>query len=496
MLEPSPVINCVAFDCSNSSIRAVLGRCENERIHMEVIHEVPNQPIDVGGLYYWDILYIFNEMQKGLTKAYHVCGDINSAGICTWGVDFGLLGATNLLLANPMSYRNTIGLEILETLSSEELRQNFYQTGIQNDRINSLYQLLAIRKLFPELFSLAKDVLMIPDLLLNMFTGIKRTEPTIASTTQIMNVQNRSFSEEVMSRYGLDARMFPGVAYHGHVLGYIKQGLAETLKINELPFVCVASHDTASAVAAVPASARDLLFVSSGTWSLIGTELAAPIIDDNVYKLGFTNELGAYGTVTLLKNSTGLHIIQSVRRELAREGRQYSWDEIVDIAQTHKGPTPLIDPNDPAFFNPPSMIAAIKDYCGQTGQETDLKLPAMIMAIYQSLAYSYRLAFSDIERITGKTYDTVHIIGGGSRNRFLNQLVADITGKTVLAGPAEATSMGNLAIQCGYHRQTLGLEYVRDLVRNSFAVEKFVPNKHEAAEDRLPLFIQLAKMNK
>lgn len=485
-------INCVAFDCSNSSIRTVLGQYDGADLRMGVVHQAENQPIDVNDLFYWDILYVFNEMRKGLQKAHRECGHIDSVGVCTWGVDFGLLDKSGYLLANPLSYRNTLGQEVLSGLTSEEREFNFYQSGIQNSRINSLYQLLAIKKLFPGLFALANDLLLIPDLLVYMFTGEKRTEYTIASTTQMVDVSSRGFSKEILDYYQVPADLFNPMVAHGERYGYLRNSLVDVLGVNRAPFVCVASHDTASAVAAIPVvDDEDFLFVSSGTWSLIGTELPTPIISEQVYRLDFANEGGVFGTTTLLKNSVGLHIIQAVRRELAREGRNYTWDEIVEMAQGYSSDVPLLNPNDDSFFNPRSMIRSIEDYYRRTGQQGNQSIPALTRSIYESLAHSYRCVFDQISQITGKTYTTIHIVGGGSKNRFLNQLTADITGKTVLAGPVEATSLGNLGVQLRYHDQTFDLKKIRATIARSVQVEKFVPRPCHHVNQKLSLFKRL-----
>ncbi len=482
---------CVAFDCGNSSVRVVAGIFNGESIKTQVISQVDNQAIEVNGLYYWDILNIYNELQKGLQQAYHELGEIDSVGICTWGVDFGLLDKRGYLLGNPLSYRNTLGQESVANLTEKEKVFMFKESGIQTNRINSLYQLVGFRKAFPELFGLAEHLLTIPDLLAYMFTGTIGTEYTIASTTQVLDVNKSDYSKGIIEHFALPAKIFQPLFEHGTSYGCLRDNLMEVLKIEKkLPFICVPSHDTAAAVAAIPVIDEEFLFISSGTWSLIGTELPKPVIDDRVYDLFFANEGGAFGTVTMLKNSIGLYIIQEVRKELAREGKSYTWDEIVGLAQ-QCDKAPLINPNHDLFFNPSSMIKAIRDYVERTGQGSDISVPAIIRCVYESLAYSYRYAIEQIEQITGKQYATIHIVGGGSKNGFLNQLTADFTGKKVLAGPVEATSLGNLGVQLKYHYADLDFKAIRGIMSKSVDVKSFTPQAKESSTERFQLFTSL-----
>ncbi len=469
------ISNHVAFDCGNSSFRVILGKYDGEKIDMEVIYQVANQAIEINGLYYWDILYIFKELKKGLKMATQKCNKIDSVGICTWGVDFGLLDKNGNIIMNPMSYRNTLGQDILHNLTDEEKNFMFDKSGIQNNKINSIYQLLGIRDLNSQLFENVSDFLMIPDLLNYMFTGQKKTEMTIASTTQVVDVCKKDYSEEIIDYFKLNRDMFCEIEENGKLLGYLKDSIAEELDINKVPFICVPSHDTASAVTAVPSDEEDFLFISSGTWSLIGTELEKPLVNDKVSKYDFANEAGVFGTTTFLKNSTGMHILQSIKRNMESEGEKYTWDEIVKFAKDYNGYIPLFNPNENEFFNPQNMYETIVNAIDIDGQNKYNSPEAVIASAYESLAYSYAYTINRIEEITEKKYDVIHIIGGGSRNDYLNQLTADITGKKVLAGPSEATSIGNILVQLKYSNCNLDLSKSRQIVKNSFDIKEFIP---------------------
>ncbi len=472
--------NYVAFDCGNSSIRVVSGLYDGEKIALHLIHQVPNEAVNINGIFYWDILNIFRELQAGLRKSFLEYGPIESVGISTWGIDFGLLGKSGQLLGNPLCYRNTFGGTVLNDLSRVEKDKIFKATGILDHPMNSLYQLLGIRKYLPEYYEEAQRFLLIPDLLAWLFTGKICGEPTIASTTQILNMRNWTYSKAVIDHFNLNDRLFPPLTRHGESYGDLKHELADSLKINVCPFVSVPSHDTASAVVSVPAEEENFLFISSGTWSLIGTELREPIINEEVYLEGFANEGGALGTITFLKNSTGMHIIQNIKKRMEKDGRKYTWDEIVKMAGSCRSVVPVFDPNDRIFFNPPDMIAAICEYAGK-----DLNFEEVLASAYLSLACSYRHAIEKIEKLSGKKYNAVHIVGGGCRNNYLNQLTSDITGKRVIAGPEEATSLGNVGIQLKKDSPDLKLEQIREILKKSISTRVFKPSEDQKILDAM-----------
>lgn len=463
--------NYVAFDCGNSSIRVLSGLYDGEKIDTRLVHQVPNEAINVNGVFFWDILYIFRELQVGLQKAYHEYGPINSVGISTWGIDFGLLGKSGQLLGNPLCYRNVFGQEVLNDLSQADKDELFHATGILDHPMNSLYQLIGIRENLPEYYDEAEKFLLIPDLLAWLFTGEISGEPTIASTTQILNMRDWSYSKEVIKHFNLDEDIFPSLIRHGEIYGRLKQELSDSLKINICPFISVPSHDTASAVVSVPAEEENFLFISSGTWSLIGTELAEPIINEDVYREGFANEGGAFGSITFLKNSTGMHILQNIKKEMEKNGRKYSWDEIVDMAENCNSTVPVFDPNDHRFYNPVNMPEAIREYT-----EKELSISEVLSSAYLSLACSYRHAVEKIEKLSGNKYNAVHIVGGGCRNDYLNKITSYITGKTIIAGPEEATSLGNIGVQLNSDYPDLRLPQIRKILKKSIKTNTFKPS--------------------
>ena len=471
MFTRNTTLNCVAFDCGSSSLRTVVGTFDGTRVVTKVVSQVPNSAVNINGFYYWDLLYIFESLKNGLREACAQYKKIDSIGICTWGVDFGLLDRQGFLISNPLSYRNTIGEEELSKLGDAERRWMFDRTGIQNNRINSLYQLTGIKRYMPEIFGIAESMLMIPDLLVYLFTGEMVTEASIASTTQMLDARSKKYVPEVLEKFGIPEHLVKPLQQHGEITGTLRQSIADELGITACPVVCVPSHDTACAVTAVPTQEKDFIFISSGTWSLIGTEMVVPIINESVYDRDFANESGVFNTITLLKNSTGMHILQCIKKELEFNGNAYSWDDIVKMATEYQGNVPVFDTNSSRIFNPASMMGEIKNLIG--AKEVN---PAQIIAsAYASLAFSYRYAIEQIEEITGITYKSIYIVGGGSQNRYLNQLTADFTGKVVISGPKEATSLGNIGVQLSAHLADFDISRIRAMVRNSEKIEEFTP---------------------
>jgi sugar (pentulose or hexulose) kinase len=466
-------VKCVGFDCGNSSVRTVIGFYDGKTVKSEVIHQVPNRAITVNGVDFWDILNIFESMQRGLKTAEIKYGKIDSVGISTWGIDFGMLGKSGQLLGNPLCYRNNFGVKGLESVDSETKKQLFNLSGIQNHPMNSMYQLIGIRYMLPEYYEAAEDVLFIPDLLNYMFTGEKGTENTIASTSQLLDMRTQDYSDKIFQVTNLDRKMFHPVVPHGKERGMMLDSIAKHLEMEStMPFISVPSHDTASAVVSVPATEDNFIFISSGTWSLIGTELDEPIINDKVYNHSFANEGGADDTITLLKNSAGMHILQNVKNELEQIGnRKYEWPELISTASGAGLSVALYDPNHQSLYNPEKMIDAISTLTGEA------EIERILASSFISLACSYREAIANLEDICGHGFDAVHIIGGGSRNSYLNQLTADIAGKTVITGPEEATSLGTIAAQILYHDPSSNLKTIRAAVARGIDTGTFIPGK-------------------
>lgn len=468
------VTRYLGFDCGNSSVRTVLGSFNGEKITVELIHKVPNQ--EYRGIHYdyWDILAIFHEMIKGMKIACDAHPDISSFGVSTWGIDFGLLGKSGELLANPLCYRNILGAQGMDSIDQATQDALFSYTGIQNLPMNSLYQVLGIRGALPEYYEMAEKLLLIPDLLNHLFTGEMNSEVSITSTTQLLDMRSRTYSDSVFKSVNLKKAWFVPLVEHGDIRGVVSKELSDAYGIPQLPAISVPAHDTASAVVSVPSTEDQFAFISSGTWSLIGTECTDAIINDQVKTYGFSNEGGVFKTITLLKNSCGMHILQNIKREMEfNENRSYSWDEIVDLSRPslEEGLTTSFDPNNESLYHPDSMISAIKNL-------THLdSIGEIIASAYYSLAKSYKVALEDLERITGRSYNTVHIIGGGARNDHLNQMTADLTGKKVITGPEEATSLGVIALQVMHDHPELTLKDIRNIIRNSTTLGEYHPKK-------------------
>jgi rhamnulokinase len=478
MVTKKESLTCVAFDCGNSSLRTIVGEYDGKRVKTNVVSQIPNSAIEINGLYYWDILYIFEGLKQGLKEVVSHYKKIDSIGICTWGVDFGLLDGNGFLLSNPLSYRNSIGEEELSKLSESEKKWMFEQTGIQNNRINSLYQLCGIKRMMPDMYGISKHMLMIPDLLVYLFTGSMSTEFAIASSTQMLNVKSGDYASAVLDRLGVDINLLSPLKKHGDVIGYLKDSIAEELGIAPCPLICVPSHDTACAVTSVPTMDDEFAFISSGTWSLIGTELKKPLINPTVYDRDFANEGGVFDSITFLKNSAGMFILQCIKKELENSVK-LCWDDIVRMAREYEGEIRLFNPNSSELFNPKSMIKAIQKLIDSEKNSNE----QVIASAYSSLAYSYRYAIEQIQEITNINYKSIYIVGGGSQNAYLNQLTANITRKTVIAGPKEATSLGNIGVQLTHHIKGFDLEKIREMIRFSEKISRFEPEPSPTKEE-------------
>lgn len=460
----------VALDCGNSSYRIVLGKYEDGKIESEVIRQIPNGTVKRDGYDYWDIKGIFEGFLEGLAELVKKGIRIDSIGICTWGVDFALFDQNGSMLQDPLCYRNQIGEEILEKLSGEEQRELFYYTGILCDKINSVYMLKGMQEYFPEVMGKADKYLMIPDIINYFLTGVMVNEPTELSTSQMMDSESGKISSAVCKRFGISERLFSPIGSHGEKIGMVKKELLKQIGADyEIPVICVPSHDTASAVAAIPAGESHFGFISCGTWSLIGAELDAPVKKEAVIKANLTNEMGAFGKITLLKNNAGMFIINCLKKEYeAVQGRKVSWEKITEMAEEAEGGL-IMDLNDMAFFNPLDMSQAVWDYLMEKEQVSGEKDWGKIFrAFYESLACSYAATIRDIETVVGRTFEKIYMVGGGTASRLLLKLTADYTGKTIITCYGESTSMGNLAVQLKYFYPELDLIKLREIVGRSY----------------------------
>ena len=461
-------MNALAFDLGAGSGRAILGTLEDGKLELQELHRFPNTPVQLPTGLYWDTLRLFQEIRQALTIAGRQRRlKIDAIGVDTWGVDFGLLGADGALVDNPRHYRDARTNGMLERTFAVVPREEIFEaTGIQFMQLNTLYQWHAMKLAGAPALGVAKRLLFMPDLLNYWLTGMVRTERTIASTSQFYDPRSGQFAENLLSRLGLDASILPEIVDPGTLLGPLLPEIAESTGLGPVPVYATGCHDTASAVAAVPAEGNDWCYVSSGTWSLLGVELDQPVIDANSLAQNFTNEAGAGGKIRFLKNIAGLWLLEECRSAWALEGHKFAHGELLSRAAEARPSTAIINPD--AFLEPGRMPERIAAHCRETGQAVPEDPGQMTRVILESLAERYRQVLEILESLTHRSIGVIHIVGGGSQNRLLNQLVAEVTGRVVRAGPAEATAAGNILIQAIGAGVLSGLAEAREVVRCSF----------------------------
>ena len=468
----------LAIDLGAESGRAMLGTLDGGTLALEELHRFPNTPVRLPTGLYWDTLRLFHEIRHSLS----VCGRerriaLDGVGIDTWGVDFALVGADGALVDNPRHYRDARNNGMLEkTFAVVPREEIFRETGIQFMAINTLYQLHAMKLGASPALGVAKRLLFMPDLFNYWLTGEMRAEMSIASTSQFFNPAKMQWAMGILQRLGLPLSILPPVVASGARLGTLLPEIAESAGLPAgVPVYATAGHDTASAVAAIPGEGAGWCYISSGTWSLMGVELEAPVINEQSLDLNFTNEVGAGGKIRLLKNIAGLWLLQECRRAWALGGREYSYEELSTLAAAAPSPSATIDPD--AFPEPDRMPERIAEYCLARGQAAPDQPGGMARLILQSLAATYGKVLENLESLIGRPIERVHIAGGGSRNRLLNQLAANATGRTVVAGPAEATAAGNVLVQAIGAGVVSDVAEAREIVKRSFPVEVFEPQR-------------------
>ena len=436
----------LAFDFGASSGRAMIGEFDGKEMQVTEIHRFSNDTVCTGGRMYWDVLRLFFEIKTAINKAVKT-GAIDAIGIDTWGVDFGLLTKDGELLANPNHYRDerTVGMpeEVFELISPEEL---YSLTGTQTMRINTLYQLYYLAKYRPELMKLTDKILFIPDLFAYLLTGEKRAEATIASTSNFLNPYTKQFNTELLEKLGIPASILPPMIQPGESYGVLSEELCREFDCDPIPVIAVCTHDTASAVASAPAEG-DFVYISCGTWSLFGTELAAPLINEKSAKIQYTNEGGYLGTTRFLKNIMGLWLIQESRHQWIREGEQVSYADLEREALAAEPFRCFIDCDAPEFETAGDLPSRVKEFCRATGQYVPKTRGEVMRCIYDSLAMKYKLNYNTLCELSGKSFGQINMLGGGIKDTLLCRLTAAATGARVVAGPAEATVMGNIAVQ-------------------------------------------------
>ncbi len=445
-----PTTNFVAIDLGASSGRLVVGRWDGEHVVLEELHRFANAGVKVGGSIYWDVLRLWSEIKAGLTK-YVAKYETSPAGISvdTWGVDFALLDAAGRLLGNSHHYRDPRTDGVPSRLFARlPQRDVFRRTGVQSLQINTLFQLFSMAISNDPRLDAAAALLMMPDLFNFWLSGERASEYTISSTTQMLNCHEGNWAFGMVEKLGIPSRLLGQVVSPGTSLAHIRGDVLRECGLkNPFPVIAGASHDTASAVAAVPFLDEHSAFISSGTWSLMGVEAKQPITTDQALSLEFTNEGGVGGTIRLLKNITGLWLLQECVRQWQQEGREYSWNGLVNLAREVEPLRSIVDPDAADFLAPENMPAAIRTYCLRTGQRPPETDGEFVRCCLESLALKYRSVLHALESLTGRELKTIRIVGGGSRNHLLCQFTADACGRSVVAGPVEASALGNVMMQ-------------------------------------------------
>ncbi len=474
----------LAIDLGASSGRGIVGTFDGEKLTLRENHRFSNDPVIINGRMYWDILRIFHEIKQSITKTVLEKDDVATIGIDTWGVDYAYLDKEGRMLSNPYHYRDTRTEGIVDYVSEKLPMEELYGTaGIQCLNFNTIFQLAADMRDDPELVAKAERMLNIPDLLNYFLTGNMANEYTILSTGALLDAAKRDYAFSLTDKLGIPRKIFGKVVQPGYKVGkLLPQVLGETGK-TDAEVITVASHDTASAVIAVPTQEEDFIYISSGTWSLMGTELKEPLISEQSEQLNLTNEGGALGTIRFLKNIMGLWLIQESRRQWRREGKEYSFAQMEAWAKECKPLQCFIDPDHPSFATPGDMPGKVREYCRSTGQHVPESVGEVVRCIYESLALKYRMTAESIEKMMGRKAKVIHVVGGGTKDHFLSQMTADACGIPVAAGPEEATAIGNLMMQLIAAGEVKDLKEARKIVAASFDLKHYRPSEQRDVWD-------------
>ena len=473
MPNNSPTKSFLALDLGAESGRAILARLHSGVLTTQEIHRFKNEPVEYGGSLHWDVTRLWWEVRKALLGLEEM--ELAGIGVDAWGVDYALLGERGELLQNPYHYRDARTNGVMQDVFRKVAKEEIYSaTGIQFMPINTLYQLYAAVRDTPALLKAAERLVMIPDLVHYWLTGNAVCEFTNATTTQLVNPATRTWATELMRRLELPTHLLAEIVEPGTQVGTLLPSISRNSALSATRVIAPATHDTGSAVAAI--SARDgTAFLSSGTWSLLGTELDAPVISPEALRHNFTNEGGVNGTTRLLKNVMGLWMLQCCRQSWTAQGQSCDHLELMELAAREDSFRCLVDPDHASFLRPSDMPAAIDQFCAKTHQPSPKSVGGYVRAILESLAFKYRLVLHNLEQLIGRRIQQIRVIGGGSKNRLLNQMTADATGRKLLAGPAEATALGNVAIQILATGGASSLKEVRQIIDRSYPVESFEP---------------------
>lgn len=490
----------LAADLGASSGRIVAGRFDGQRLELDEIHRFPNGPVTVGGTMFWDALSQWREIQDGLRKAaVRYGGQIKSVGVDTWGVDYALLSSDRQLLGNPVHHRDRRNDGMMERAFEIVPREEiFAASGLQFLPFNTMFQLLAMRRANSPLLEMADSLLMMPDLFHWMLSGEMACEFTNATTTQFYDPQQHAWAEELLARFDLPTSFLQQVVPPGTNLGALRADVAQATGLGNVDVVLPGTHDTASAVMAVPADSTaseqpDWCYISSGTWSLMGAELPHPLVNEKCLKFNFTNEGGVGNTTRLLKNIAGLWLAQECRRIWAVKGNDYSWGQLTQMAEAAPSRAAFVDPDAADFLAPTDMPAAIRSYCQRTVQLVPESEGEVMRCAVESIAMKCRHVLGMLEELTGGRIQTIHIVGGGTQNRQLCQATADACGRRVLAGPVEATAIGNLMMQAITSGAIGSIAEARQIIRTSFPLLEYVPRENDAWQEAYERFKKLVE---
>ncbi|MDB4786376.1 rhamnulokinase [Planctomycetaceae bacterium] len=470
----------LGVDLGASSGRVVAGLFDGRKIELKELHRFSNGPVNVGGSLRWDVLQLWSGIQDGLTKAKQEFGsDIASVGVDTWGVDYVLLSKTGEILGQPYNYRDSRTDGMMEKAFQRVPREEiFSSTGLQFIQINTLYQLIAMQQANPELMELADQFLMMPDFFNWCLSGSKVVEFTNATTSQCYDPNTRDWSYDLLGKFDIPTEMFGEVVAPGTKLGQLRQDVAERTGLPRLDVIAPATHDTGSAVVAVPTEltgSSNWAYLSSGTYSLLGVEVQEAILSPRALELNVTNEGGVDGTYRLLKNIMGLWLITQIRESIQRAGRTIDYGQLVQRASVAEPFRSLINPDDPKFLNPSDMPTAIREWCREHGQPEPETEGQLARCAFESLALKYRVVLNQLEELTGTAIEVIHIVGGGSQNELLNQFAANACGRPVIAGPVEGTVMGNVLVQARSFGEIGSLSEIREVVHDSAAIKQYEP---------------------
>ncbi len=480
----------LAFDFGASSGRAMLGEFDGKEIKVTEIHRFSNDPVILHGTMHWDILRLFHEVKQGILKALAIT-KIDAIGIDTWGVDFGMIDKNGELMSNPVNYRDerTVGMpeEVFKIVSESEL---YGLTGTQTMRINTLYQLYYLAKYRPEVMERCDKILFTPDLMAWCLTGEKRAEKTIASTSNFLNPHTKEFNRELLTKLGIPTSILPEMIAPGESYGTLSKGLCEELGCPPIPVIAVCTHDTASAVLAAPTD-KEMVYISCGTWSLFGTELKEPMITEESERIQYTNEGGYDGTIRFLKNIMGLWLIQESRRQWKKEGFDVSFADLEKEALEAEPFRCFIDCDAPEFAVAGNLPERVRSFCRATGQYVPKTRGEVMRCIYQSLAMKYKYNYEGLCHITGKRYSQINMLGGGIKDTLLCRMTASSTGATVVAGPIEATVMGNIAEQLIALGEIDNVATARRVIADSTPLAIYEPSEKDAFDLHYGSFLSI-----